>query len=647
MSSNQNNSIFDENNDKRLSTNPKWKVICRTEVQTVHDKPEYGENYLTDFKVFFNVIIDPIPVESKDVKIVLYRLEHEFNCKDLSKANYLNLNLHLQTEMGVVKINRLLLESTPIMKVGMKIRIETPMDFVAPQFKTPEILMGIVKLKSYPLYHTRALLKKSFHIKPYAEVLYSLQTSSSQIMSLEQVYVSKYALSSANAFLSLIDQERYRYLHNSIKSLNEESQLSQIAEEIHKSDNSFVIALSTSNVQNESNAEATCRAMIDSYTRIIDEYIISHRYILESCGNCSKGVGITNNVLPIDVGGNYLRRSVWKTITAWQYCTTNLNVHLMTSKQFTFSDIRSNQGDLEESLETDGHNGITKYRMHCIPTITLGCPSAHELKFHDGGLRKIFGEITDTNQKLRWMFAIQAPDLDSLSEMFYQSPKEASFLFNGLSSFKSKEDVTSALKRKLELSKRIDVCASQALGCAITVIKTLCSLASLFKDKYLDILARSLKIGFVNVFHSMLSTNGSELGMIEDLDMASLWLDLVSFRLVHNSETHSNRSDHHEKVFESSTFLYGVGDGVICHRDQSGRLAIDIELNHREVDVVLEATEYMKEYTLEEPDISKNEPAPLVGIYFSAKPNFNYDESIYNPTVLAIVKVVSITFTQG
>jgi hypothetical protein len=98
------------------------------------------------------------------------------------------------------------------------------------------------------------------------------------------------------------------------------------------------------------------------------------------------------------------------------------------------------------------------------------------------------------------------------------------------------EDCGEVIKRKVDLARRIDMCGSQALGVAATTVRTICTLAAQYGGKFMDALARCLKIGFVVLFQSMLSTQGAELGMIEDLDMSALWLSLVTVRLVVREE---------------------------------------------------------------------------------------------------------------
>ena len=76
------------------------------------------------------------------------------------------------------------------------------------------------------------------------------------------------------------------------------------------------------------------------------------------------------------------------------------------------------------------------------------------------------------------------------------------------------------------------MCGSQALGCAVSVVKGIVALATQVGGLYMDILIRSLKAGFLIGFESFLSTQGDELGMLEDLDCAALWLNSVTIRLV-------------------------------------------------------------------------------------------------------------------
>lgn len=90
----------------------------------------------------------------------------------------------------------------------------------------------------------------------------------------------------------------------------------------------------------------------------------------------------------------------------------------------------------------------------------------------------------------------------------------------------------------------------------------------MYKGKFLDAFARSIKIGFLITFQSMLSTQGAELGMIEDLDISSLWLNLVSVRFVVKSERPKNKEKLKLVEEDDELVFVGKGDGVYCRRDK-------------------------------------------------------------------------------
>ena len=321
------------------------------------------------------------------------------------------------------------------------------------------------------------------------------------------------------------------------------------------------------------------KQLASAYEKVLESVQDSSEFVLSTCQQTREGNKIRNAVISPELGGNYIRRSVWKKITNWQYCTTNLNIHLMTNKLFSFEDVLSGQFDFlsgergETIVERDSED--EQAQVHSAFHITLGCPAAHEMKYHDGGLRRIFSEVVDIAQKLTWMQAIQAPSFEPLKELFLSHPREAMSLFGSVGprppSFGVKDELAGIVRRKMELAKRLDICGSQALGCAVTVIRTLCSLACMYQGKYLDVLARSLSMGFLVIFESMLSTSGDELGMIEDLDVAALWLKLVAVRLVGRTESEGiscdSSSNNSGRSTTASGPILGTGDGVTCYRD--------------------------------------------------------------------------------
>jgi hypothetical protein len=120
------------------------------------------------------------------------------------------------------------------------------------------------------------------------------------------------------------------------------------------------------------------------------------------------------------------------------------------------------------------------------------------------------------------------------------------------------------LKRKLELAYRIDCCSSQILAFALTVVKTILMMATQFGGVCMEVLQRSLKIGFLIALESMVSTQGAELGMIEDLECASAWLSLVTLRLVTIPDVQYNRNNNlHDNTAAAvaAESLHSLDDG--------------------------------------------------------------------------------------
>lgn len=570
-----------------LTGTNRWIQICRTEVRTVLERPAYSESYVSEVKLYFSVLENLIPENCKDIKIVVFRQEN-----DKQEFGKKTEDLNQQLEIARAIISKKVFDFKNILKIKMKVRVQLPVDIAVPIYKDSEVTLGIVKLTSYFLNQHRQWLAKSMKMTPYAEVLYSFATSSGMTLSLEQLYVCRYSTACAQALLQLWSSERCDFLQDKIRQMKEDFAMTFREYEPKL----------RSTLGSPENLEEKITQYFEPFQKAIEtvedvqkELQEIHTIILTAYDNFFQGKEVKNNVLPIEQGGNILRRSTWKKITIFQYCTTNLNLHLLLSKYFSYHDIQ----------QSNDYDGSSK-NMHYIPTITLGCPAAHELKFSEGGLRRLFGEIPSTEQRLAWIQAIQAPTSEYLERLMMEFPKESVVLFGPKitgNSPTNKEDYAHLLRRKNELSKRIDICASQALGCAIQVVRTICMLATIVQGSYFEILARSLKTGFLVMFESMLSTQGAEIGMIEDLEIAALWLSLVTVRLVTNSNnnnsnnsnsSNSNSSNAMKKeapmaspgtspssagleippnyqrkhsTAEGKSIFYGQSDGVVIRRD--------------------------------------------------------------------------------
>jgi len=293
---------------------------------------------------------------------------------------------------------------------------------------------------------------------------------------------------------------------------------------------------------------------------------------------------------------------VWKKESAWQFCSMNLNVQVLTGEAICIG--RScTRKSVQQSAD-----------FVCIPTITFGCATAHELKHGDGGLRRIFSAIRDPLHRLDWVHVIQdsGGSLEPIKSKIKTDPSGAAALFPFYSpsrtaaTHESKhiDELTKLQQKVYSLSKRIDNVTSQILGVAVTTARTIVHLATHHqrRGKMFEVLCRSLRIGFLVYSQCFLSTQGKELGMIEDLDIACLWLNRVSVRFVRENSSTLETGESLEKVVVDSsnsggkvgasassrgayiddTVTAGKSEGLRIHRDIDGVLVVDIEVSDEE-----------------------------------------------------------------
>jgi hypothetical protein len=134
--------------------------------------------------------------------------------------------------------------------------------------------------------------------------------------------------------------------------------------------------------------------------------------------------------------------------------------------------------------------------------------------------------------KVQWMLALQLSGglkYPALETLIKENPEQGEAL---LSLSGSVDDPADIFSKSFHLSLRIDICLSQALAHAVTAIQLLVRLASLGIPSYIKRLKSSLIAGVLISVESLLSAQGHEMGMIEDLDGIMPLLNTVSFRFV-------------------------------------------------------------------------------------------------------------------
>lgn len=731
----------------------KWVEIFRTETRIIKNKPSYSESFINEEKIFFHLVCPLVSDKFENIKIVLFKNETEVKNSNKNNTSSNNSNLNLQQEIAYTVLPKKLLEYKNILKIKMKVKMPMTMDISIPLYKDVDITLGLIRLSSYSLNFNRKNLFKLFRSVPYNEVVYSFISSTGLTQSIEHLFASKLNIHTARGFLQLLGSERYDMIYNQILRLKQnfiyeldniyiedlpqvptEENLPQdstttTGEAYTHSPSSYSLPpspspSSSSNSSNEFVKPTVTIGTVQDKTSEVDSFqnLITNlenffyddadltAIILNKLTLSAMNQDVEGNTIDPEVGGNFLRRSTWKKATLWQYCTTNLNIHLMASKFYNFHDVkykqdRNNHQDLFNSPISKSFLN-TPSSLHYIPSITLGVPSAHELKFHEGGLRKLFFEVSSLPRKLLWIQAIQSQTYNLLLDLFTNYSREAQSIFSinkseynlillglkDLSYFsQSRSNSTTSdsmksnipfnslgsgisllIKKKVTLSTRLDVCCSQALGSALTSIKTIIALATVHGGVYADVLARNLRCGFLNLFQSLLSTQGHEVGMIEDLDIATLWLSLVSVRFVTYSKLKRSETSNPNAVIKTEsttsydffktktdennrTFSLGYGEGLVFRRDTTGRIIIDMEVSMQEASTISQclnslshvpiSSYYTKEF-LEgaEIDIQKQN---LEALIFNSNPYISYYNTEMKPTVIACAEIVGICFTQG
>ncbi|KAJ0409726.1 hypothetical protein ATCC90586_003234 [Pythium insidiosum] len=264
------------------------------------------------------------------------------------------------------------------------------------------------------------------------------------------------------------------------------------------------------------------------------------------------------------------KRSTYKSLELWQFMPTNMQDQFLVAHQPTTAN-----GSSSSAPEFVWH------------TMTMGCPAAHTKGFTNGGYLSLAGVpavATSTSNTTTTMTTTTTPttaagamaaavassalghdvrhsnpasasseedsapslDFSDLASSYprQQQRRSRSSLssstpgFRGSASSSSAmsaavEEPVAALKTRLELQDRLDVVSSQILSAAVACIQASLDLATLGSARHRLQLANATKFGFLVHFESLLSTQGKEIGMLEDFAAGAKWLGhhvVVQFR---------------------------------------------------------------------------------------------------------------------
>jgi len=382
-----------------------------------------------------------------------------------------------------------------------------------------------------------------------------------------------------------------------------------------------------------------------------DEELLSE-YHFDSLKGAQGGSGNSADIKPIHRNGQNAasKSSLAANISHFSF--------LRNMKQRSTYDFNGMHRDVNDdsisSIIGEHHNQVLDFRtqkerdnnedrIHCIPMITLGVPSAHGLGFKEGGLRKILSCISDPDHLLEWIHGIQAPDVDQIMLLKDKYPQEFEDLFTK-KTFQSNINVLfEVLKKKSKLATRLDMCTSQMLGYICTLIRTIVTLAALHpRSVHAETLRVSMKAGWLLTLQSFLSTYSDELGMIEDMATAALWVQGVKMRFVDATKNNSKNS---------ATSLTNLN----IWRTASGVLVIDLPLNDpKEVEVVMESNSFWfredvwtKEHQTKGVDIGDKHGISTATFNETPIDNEFYEKSVKDFPVLCVFDLCCVLFTMG
>jgi hypothetical protein len=469
---------------------------------------------------------------------------------------------------------------------------------------TPTASLGVMVLSSALMYQRRMKLTSDMKCRPYAENMFCFRTISGENLVLEQLYASRYSLTVAKAMLELIIPERKSILSITKKTVKNDlkkaiSALKNIPSKAALQELDDMLTgggeLDGKNtIETVSRAEALQRTK-NIIKEINDVMIENYHDCDEHCTQALAGETFPGMVISPDVGGSQLRRSVWKKSPVWQFCATNLNVNVLTWRNFSDTDLKLHahvdtsapRPRASTTTAASAASRITEAKLATAASVTFGAPAAHSFGFHDGGLRRLMSGLgTHEETRIKWMCLLQATggvSMDLLKKSSRDYAKEFRKLFDVHVDMTTGEGWTAVFQKASKLAMRIDACVSQALGFALASIKTVLTLATYGEARQTKALANAFAMQrFLLPVESFLSTQGHEMGMIEDLEAAVLWLSSVKVRLV--TTTNQSQGLGHGK---SKGSFVGLCDDICIRRNPStGTLVVDLEMNREEIAMI-------------------------------------------------------------
>lgn len=447
-------------------------------------------------------------------------------------------------------------------------------DLTNPNLDPKSAQLGMITVEAQSLYYAREKVSRIIPSKPYSERLFSFRIVDGSSLSNEQIFASIYSVETSRALLDMIVEEREPILAAWLKHMETEVEVrkDEIDNQAARSHSDVNMSMKSENLDmllqhmytneyvDQQDALISLSSKLEQAKETYDKNVCDLEDILVLYdGVTAANLDTTDqiqNLIPGVQAGGYLRRSPWKKASLWQYATTNLNVHLITSSLVSNDQMMSGSSEERRSSASAKDRDLSAKVDESIlfsPVITLGVPAAHDMKFKSGGLTRILAEAgfdSPTERKF-WMESIQNSEC-SCRDLFQLASLRGEKSFASMKKLLELEKVpdsqlsnenwgnshmeVQAQVKRFELASRIEICVSQLLGFACCTLRTIINLATLQpSSKFFDVLVVSMRAGFFLPLQSLLSTQGNERGMIEDLDGAVLFLRGCDFKVMKHS----------------------------------------------------------------------------------------------------------------
>uniref|UniRef100_K3WCE4 PH domain-containing protein n=1 Tax=Globisporangium ultimum (strain ATCC 200006 / CBS 805.95 / DAOM BR144) TaxID=431595 RepID=K3WCE4_GLOUD len=237
------------------------------------------------------------------------------------------------------------------------------------------------------------------------------------------------------------------------------------------------------------------------------------------------------------------KRSTYKSLDDWQFLPTNMQDQFLCASHQIPNAKRKKQSAGQSS------DSSPPFVWH---TMTMGCPAAHTKGFANGGYPHTDMKISDNDASMSNPAAASpvGGDSDELPTSPMGGPSAAASTQIDKVRRRSRgsyskvpnqaEDSVTSLKTRLDLKDRLDIIGSQILSAAVACILATLDLAAIGSEHHRLQLDNAVKFGYLMNFESLLSTQGKEIGMLEDFAAGAKWLRnvFVQFR------KHSSTGDH-------------------------------------------------------------------------------------------------------